>query len=432
MKAIFLRLLHLLARKVVEKHRPFIVGVTGTVGKTTTTHFVYDFLHSLYGETVYMSPHNYNGEYGLPLTVIGAKSPYSNPFLWIWVFVKGFARLFDKKYPKYLVLEYGIDHPGEMASLLSIAKPDVGIVLNVSKNHVANFKSFQDYAAEKLLLADACGRCLYNADDKVVSEGISEAAKARAVSFSAKKKSADVYVRSVSARIEGISFDVCCDEACATANFPVVGSFQAYNLLPVFALGLEMGRDLHDIVTHLSDVHPQKGRGSVLKGVMESVIVDGTYNGGFAAMSGGIEYLTELPEDHARVFFLGDMRELGPDSEEMHHEIATLLLSAKPDAIVLVGDEMRKYVLPIVSEAFPDKVFSFSSSRVAGAKVREAVVSMEKPSVIFAKGSQTNIYLEEGIKEFLFDLRDTEKLCRQSTRWLKIKAHFFDTICAKD
>ncbi len=70
MKAIFLRLLHLLARAVVEKHRPFIVGVTGTVGKTTTTHFVYDFLHSLYGETVYMSPHNYNGEYGLPLTIL--------------------------------------------------------------------------------------------------------------------------------------------------------------------------------------------------------------------------------------------------------------------------------------------------------------------------------------------------------------------------
>ena len=432
MKAIFLSMLHLLARKVVEKHRPFIVGVTGTVGKTTTTHFVYDFLHSLYGETVYMSPHNYNGEYGLPLTIIGAKAPYSNPFLWIWVFVKGLLRLLDKKYPKYLVLEYGIDHPGEMASLLAVAKPDVGIVLNVSKNHVANFKNFQEYAAEKLLLADSCGRCLYNADDKVVSEGISETSKARAVSFSAKKKSADVYVRSVSAKIDGITFDVCCEDACATAGFPVVGSFQAYNLLPVFALGLEMGRDLHDIVTHLSDVHPQKGRGSILKGIKESVIVDGTYNGGYAAMSAGIEYLSELSEEYARVFFLGDMRELGPDSEEMHQEVAAKVLAANPDAVVLVGDEMRKYVLPILSETLPEKVFSYSSSRVAGTKVREMVVSIEKPCVVFAKGSQTNIYLEEGLKEFLFDLRDAEKLCRQSARWMKIKAHFFDTICAKD
>ncbi|MDQ1343284.1 MAG: Mur ligase protein [Patescibacteria group bacterium] len=432
MKAIFLRILHFLARKVVEKHRPFIVGITGTVGKTTTTHFVYDFLHSLYGETVYMSPHNYNGEYGLPFTILGVRSPYSNPFLWLWVFVRGFFRLFDRKYPKYLVLEYGIDHPGEMASLLAVAKPDVGIILNVSKNHVANFRSFQDYAAEKLLLADVCGRCIYNADDKVVSEGMSESAKARAVSFSAKKKTADVHVRSVSAKIDGITFDVCFGEACATATFPVVGSFQAYNLLPVFALGIEMGRDLHDIVTHLSDVHPQKGRGSVLKGVKESVIVDGTYNGGFAAMSAGIEYLSELPEEYARVFFLGDMRELGPDSEAMHGEIAEKILAANPDTVVLVGDEMRKYVFPSLSEALGEKVFCFSSSRVAGSKVRESVLAIQKPCVIFAKGSQTNIYLEEGIKEFLFDLRDIDKLCRQSPRWMKIKAHFFDTICAKD
>lgn len=116
----------------------------------------------------------------------------------------------------------------------------------------------------------------------------------------------------------------------------------------------------------------------------------------------------------------------------MHQEIAAKVLAANPDAVILVGDEMRKYVLPPLSEALPDKVFSYSSSRVAGSKVREAVVSAEKPCVVFAKGSQTNIYLEEGLKEFLFDLRDAEKLCRQSARWMKVKAHFFDTICAKD
>jgi UDP-N-acetylmuramyl pentapeptide synthase len=149
-------------------------------------------------------------------------------------------------------------------------------------------------------------------------------------------------------------------------------------------------------------------------------------------MSAGIEYLSELSEDYARVFFLGDMRELGPDSEEMHQDIAAKILAANPDAVVLVGDEMRKYVLPVLSETIPEKTFSFSSSRVAGTKVREAIVSIEKPCVVFTKGSQTNIYLEEGLKEFLFDLRDAEKLCRQSARWMKVKAHFFDTICAKD
>jgi UDP-N-acetylmuramoyl-tripeptide--D-alanyl-D-alanine ligase len=428
MKSVLLRIVHFLARKVIERHRPFVVGITGTVGKTTTTHFVYDFLHSIYGETVYMSPHNYNGEFGLPFTILGVKSPYSNPFLWIWILVMGFFRIFDRKYPKYLVLEYGIDHPGEMASLLRIVKPDVGILLNVSKNHVANFANFAEYANEKLVFAESCGKLAYNADDPIVAGGLSEETAARAVSFSAKKKSADVYVRSVSAKIDGISFDVCQGDVCATAHFPVVGSYQAYNLLPVFAIGLEMGRDLHDIVVHLSDVHPQKGRGSILKGVKESVIIDGSYNGGFAAMSAGVEYLGETPEEYARVLFLGDMRELGPDSEPMHREIAEKILAVSPDAVVLVGDEMRKYVYPFLVETMGDRVSVFASSRVAGVKVREVIASSEKPAIVFVKGSQTNLYLEEGIKEFLFDLRDAEKLCRQSPRWMGIKTHFFDTI----
>lgn len=432
MKSVLLRIVHFLAGRVIARHRPFVVGITGTVGKTTTTHFVYDFFHSIYGKTVYMSPHNYNGEFGLPFTILGVKSPYSNPLLWLWVIIVGIFRIFDRKYPKYLVLEYGIDHPGEMASLLSIVKPDVGVLLNVSKNHVANFQSFAEYTAEKILFAESCGKLAYNADDPIVASSLSDETKARAVSFSAKKKTADVYVRSVSAKIDGISFDVCSGETCATAHFPVVGSYQAYNLLPVFALGLEMGRDLHDIVVHLSDVHPQKGRGSVLKGVKESTIIDGSYNGGFAAMSAGIEYLSETSDEYARVLFLADMRELGPDSESMHQEIAEKILTLSPDSVVLVGEEMRKYVYPQLSESMGERVSVFSSSRVAGVKVRETLMTFEKPAIVFVKGSQTNLYLEEGIKEFLFDLRDTEKLCRQSPRWMKIKSHFFDTIVAAE
>ena len=110
MKTLILSLLQKLSRRVIRKHRPFIVGVTGTVGKTTATHFVYDFLHALYGDRVYKSPYNYNGEFGVPLTILLSESPYSNPFLWVWVFIRGIYLLFTSDYPRYLVLEYGIDH----------------------------------------------------------------------------------------------------------------------------------------------------------------------------------------------------------------------------------------------------------------------------------------------------------------------------------
>lgn len=67
-------------------------------------------MRTLHGERVYMSPYNYNGEYGVPMTILQSKSPQKNPFLWIWIFIKGIGVLFGKTYPRYLVLEYGIDH----------------------------------------------------------------------------------------------------------------------------------------------------------------------------------------------------------------------------------------------------------------------------------------------------------------------------------
>jgi len=111
MKQFFLSLIQKLSKAIIQKHKPFILGITGTVGKTTTTHFSYEFLHTLYGDEVYVSPYHYNGEYGVPMTIFMTRSPGSNPIAWIRVFGKALYILYiEKTYPKYLVLEYGIDH----------------------------------------------------------------------------------------------------------------------------------------------------------------------------------------------------------------------------------------------------------------------------------------------------------------------------------
>ena len=111
MKQFALKILAKLTKSIIKKHHPFIVGITGTVGKTTATNFVYDFLRTLHGDRVYMSPYNYNGEFGIPMTILQTKSPLRNPFLWVWIFIKGIIILCKKTYPRYLVLEYGIDRP---------------------------------------------------------------------------------------------------------------------------------------------------------------------------------------------------------------------------------------------------------------------------------------------------------------------------------
>ena len=89
MKQFILSILRALAIRVLARHQPRIVAVTGTVGKSTTAHFLYDTLTMMYGiDKVGVSKHNYNGEYGVPLTILQCVSPHSNPFLWIAVFAR--------------------------------------------------------------------------------------------------------------------------------------------------------------------------------------------------------------------------------------------------------------------------------------------------------------------------------------------------------
>lgn len=91
-----------------------------------------------------------------------------------------------KNYPKYLVLEYGIDHPGEMDMLMSIAKPDIAVLLAISKNHVGNFSSYDAYVAEKLKIIEGSKCVIYNGDDAKIRRYLRENPRENTVSFGRK------------------------------------------------------------------------------------------------------------------------------------------------------------------------------------------------------------------------------------------------------
>lgn len=134
------------------------------------------------------------------------------------------------------------------------------------------------------------------------------------------------------------------------------------------------------------------------------------------------------------------MRELGDDSKELHTLIAEKIIASSVQSVVLVGEEMKRFVYPLLLEAWANpetgttnRVFSFLHSRLAGKKVRDLIMTSpdDIKTVVFTKGSQNSIFLEEGIKEFLYDLRDVDKLCRQSDYWMGIKNHFFESVIAE-
>lgn len=207
-----------------------------------------------------MSPYNYNGEFGIPMTILQTRSPYSNPFLWIWIFIKGIILLFKRSYPGYLVLEYGIDRPGEMDFCIDIAPPDIAIILNISKNHVVSFPVFRDYIEEKMKLAKAAKRVIYNADDKFIPAGIEQLSGKEIVSYGIKNKEGDIFAKDIRAKLEDLSFSLVKGDETHEMHYPLIGEFQVYNILPVFALGISLGMDVASIRERLTDIHPQKGR----------------------------------------------------------------------------------------------------------------------------------------------------------------------------
>ena len=133
---------------VLKKYHPIIVGVTGSVGKSSTKEAIALVLASEY--SVRKSEGNYNNEIGIPLTILGEKSQGHSFLGWFQlVFRTCFLLIFPCRYPEILVLEMGVDYPGDMEYLLRFVPVTVGVVTKIGESHLENFKTIGAIAREK-------------------------------------------------------------------------------------------------------------------------------------------------------------------------------------------------------------------------------------------------------------------------------------------
>ncbi len=359
MKSLFLRYLAFLAKTIVRFKKPYIVGVTGTVGKTTVSHYVVNLLLRQYGKkNVGFSQYNYNGEYGLPLTIIGAKTPGKNPFLWMLLAFRTIWRLVTP-YPRYLVLEYGIDHPGEMDFLLGVARPDIAILTPVESNHLEQFGTLERYRAEKLKIVDHHPITIAHESlrGSFVHEGIFYGLGARS----------DIDASHIVLSIDGTEATIHDEREDFVVNLPSIGKFQVENVLPLYPLARFLGIDRKNIASVVSDATPKNGRSRIIPAHYETTVIDGTYNGGYTSIREGIRSMKSFESSYRIVFFLGDMRELGDSAERIHNDLADYVVEtvsrSSSVSFFLVGPMMRQYVAPKLSEHF--SVETFVSSRIA-------------------------------------------------------------------
>lgn len=412
------------ARAIVKKYRPRVIGITGSVGKTTTKNACVAVLAARW--RVRGAAKNYNNELGVPLTIIGGEAPGRNPIKWLRLFGAA-ARLlfvFDPLYPQILVLEMGADHPGDLKYLMSIAPLDVGVVTAVSAAHTEFFGSIAGVLAEKKIVVtnlSADKIAIVNADDNLL-RSIWPEIKARLICFGA-ASDATVRVRSVETRFNefgqpnGTKAEIFIDGEnleifiANTLGRPIVSAVAA-----AAAVGQVLGLSLNEIERGLAQMQPPPGRLRLLKGIKNSLLIDDTYNASPRAMVAALETLAQIKSVQKQIAVLGDMRELGALTESVHKEMGELVAKLNIAELVTVGAAARFIADGALAAGMSrENIFSFGLPEEAANFLRGRVAPGD---LILIKGSQ-GIRCEKITRALLAEPeRAVDLLVRQSADWL--------------
>jgi UDP-N-acetylmuramoyl-tripeptide--D-alanyl-D-alanine ligase len=338
---------------------PVVVGITGTVGKTTTKDALATILrHS--GKRVSATAGNLNNEIGLPVTVLSA-GPRT----------------------EVLVLEMGATHAGDIEHLCGIAPPEIGILTAISPVHLDSFGTLEGLAAAKGELALA----LPESGSLIAPSGAPERATGsgrklkRRITFS-RHGDADLVASGIEGRDEGLRFVASVGGERVEVRSPVFGTHLVEPLLASLGGALALGLDLEEAARGLSRLRRTGLRGDVYRLRDDIVVYDDSYNASPAAVAAVLRYGAEQASQQGRrlVVVLGGMFELGPCAREYHREAGELAGEVGVDLLVCVGDEARWY-----AEAFPGKTLFYRDATTAAETLRD---QLRDGDYLVVKGSR--------------------------------------------
>lgn len=422
-KIIYLeKILRFMSKIVLRKYKPTIVGITGSVGKSSTKEAVFKALSSKF--KVRKNEKNYNNEIGLPLTIIGAESGNGSFLGWARVFLKWLGVIiFPNKYPEILVLEMGVDRPLDMEYLLSFIKPTVGIITNISGSHLEFFKSIDNILKEKGKLAKNLpedGLVILNSDDERLLS-FKDKVKNQVVLFglgdNAQVKASDISFNFNNFEPQGISFKLNYEGKIIPIRLPfVLAPHLIYSALAAIAVGNFFKINLVDIADALQEFSPPLGRMNLVKGAKNSFVIDDTYNASPVSTMAALDVMKNL-KALRKISALGDMLELGENSENGHKEVLEHAFENGINIFFVTGDRMKKAAHELEREGkLSGKVFYFNDPESLGIELRRG---LREGDLVLVKGSQ-GMRMEKAVFEIMENQKEAEKLvCRQSKDWRK-------------
>lgn len=339
--------LKLLTKRVLARYQPTVIGITGSVGKTSAKEAVYTVLYRKF--FVRKTEDNKNNEFGVPMTVLGIGPTLRGLLKAIWL-TYGVPR---GRYPKILILELGADRPGDISYLTEMVRPQIAVVTAVGEVpvHVEFYPTPQSVAREKakiLKYLGSGGLAVLNYDDPRV-HAMKDLTKAKVITFGLSNR-ADVWASDIayylsSENIEGISCKIHHGNSFVPLRVRgLVAAHQLSALLAAAAVGLHFGMNLVEISSALETLEPPKKRMTILRGINGSTILDDSYNASPLSMQAALETLKDFArampagrQDHRKIAVLGDMLELGSYAREAHKKIYELA-QKNADIVIVVGE----------------------------------------------------------------------------------------------
>ena len=424
MKKIILRLLARKAERYLEKHKPRIVAITGSVGKTSTKDAIATVLEKDF--RVRKAQGNYNNEFGVPLSILGEKSPGKSILGWLRILLA-----VPKEIPQILILEYGADRPGDIVQLCKLAPPSVSVFTAISPVHVENYDSLNSLIKEKTHIITCLpenGLAVMNVDDVHVQSQVSYANTTLVTyGFSAANVQATDYRLETK---EDFSFEP--GEVFSSVHFHaktpegeyemilqnVIGKQQVSAALAAIAVGQYFGMSLEKIAVQLKSHRAPNGRLRPLPGVKGTLVLDDSYNAAPASSISALEVLREFHpyENSRRIAVLGNMAELGSLSESEHRMVGMRAAEVDVDILICVGEQAKHIGQGAEDAGMDTKVIRYlDNAEDAG---RHLDREIKKGDIVLVKGSQS-MRMEKVVKDIMAEpAHAKDLLVRQYGKWL--------------
>jgi UDP-N-acetylmuramoyl-tripeptide--D-alanyl-D-alanine ligase len=338
-----------------------VVAVTGSNGKTTTK----EMLGAILGRRgpCLVTKGNLNNHIGVPLTVLGLRANHV-----------------------HAVIEMGANHRGEIAHLAAIVQPDIGLVTNAGAAHLEGFGSLDGVAAGKGELFAGLpprGVAVINADDAYAAAWRATAGSRAVVTFGIDRP-ADFAARTITSTVDAagprVAFELVTPTGSAAARLALAGLHNVRNALGAAAAAAAAGASLDDIVDGLATMAAVRGRLEFRPAVNGALLVDDSYNANPASLKAGLDAFRAFTG--ARWLILGDMMELGSESDRLHADIGSYAREAGIERLLALGPRARH-----AAEAFGSGGAAFED---VDALVAEARRSLAPNVAVLVKGSRAS------------------------------------------